>query len=232
MRIRSCYFIVPSLIAGMVLLLIFMNPGVNASTTYERRAVIIVSNITFIDTHEMDKMVAFYDHLIETGWSDSDITVLCPDTSSLSEGIANCTNVEDELNDMASTNSTYGEVIIYISDHSVASENKTYLQFTDGNISTETMDSYFDNTSYDQMTIIMCGNQSGLVGEPFSASDRDVMCSMGEGDCFSPDNFNITRGLENPYADFDYDGTVTLVEAFYSEKALLSITTDQVPRLW
>jgi len=209
-----------------------MNHGADASSTSERKAIIIVSNITFTDTNEMNKMTAFYNHLIEDGWSDSEIKVLCPGSSSLSEGIANCSNVENELDDLSSTNSTYEDVIIYISDHGILSENETYLQFTDGNISTDTMDSYFDNTSYDQMTIIMCGNQSGLVGEPFSDPYRDILCSMGEGDYFSPDNFNITRGLENEYADIDRDGVVSFVEAFYSEKALLSITTGQVPRMW
>ncbi|MHA1168379.1 MAG: hypothetical protein ACTSRU_11195, partial [Candidatus Hodarchaeales archaeon] len=137
-----------------------MNHDVNASDTYEKKAIIIVSNITFIDTNEMNKMTAFYNHLVETGWTDSEITVLCPGSSNLSEGIANCSNVEKELNDLSCSNSSYRDVIIYISDHSVLNDNETYLQFTDGNISTDTMDSYFDNTSYDQMTIIMCGNQS------------------------------------------------------------------------
>ncbi|MDG6226271.1 MAG: hypothetical protein QCI82_12305, partial [Candidatus Thermoplasmatota archaeon] len=60
---------------------------------------------------------------------------------------------------------------------------------------------------------------------------RGVICSMGWNQTFDPDNFNITRSLEDPTADLDSDGIVDYIEAYNKEVENLS-GTGQYPVLF
>ncbi len=229
-RMYSLTFI-PLIILGIIAILFLITTNTNATPNIESKALIIVSNTTCIDSNEMGKMVSFYEYLLDDGWSESDIEVLCPNTTGISEGLATCSNVETSLQEIS--NNTYlGEVLIYISDHSTQLGNVTAFQLIDGFYSFDDFDSHFDNMSYDRFTMIVNGNQSGLAGNPFSGPQRDIICSMGPGQFFNPDQFNITRGLLDPAADYNQDGETSYVEAFYSERAYLAQTSRQVPQIW
>lgn len=234
MRINTSYFLVIVLAIGLIGIIAVTGADgktTSSSSRTERKALLIVSNITCMDSHEMGKMTSFHDHLVDQGWSGNDIEVLCPDKSPISEGIANRSNVDSGLKSISDSGSL-NEVVIYISDHNTQFGNHTYFRFTDGLYSFDRFESHYDNMTYNRLTMIVNGNQSGLAGDPFSGPDRDVMCSMGAGQQFNPDQFNITRGLQNHFADRDNDGKVSYVEAFYSEYWLLRRTTSQVPRIW
>ncbi len=198
----------------------------------ERYALIIYSNLSTIDQNEVSKAVSLYQHLISKGWYQSNIEFLGPDQITSASGIANISNVEDAFNDLIDNVIGSKEVFIYISDHIYDTNSKTIMFFTDGNISSTVISGWLADMTYSKLTFIMNGVHSGLAGPEFCGALREIICSMGSTATFSPDLFNITRGLSNPKADTNKDGEVSFVEAYYSERSYLRRISNQVPELW
>lgn len=197
-----------------------------------RYGMIVVSNLTTIDQNEISKAVSFYQHLITKGWYQSNLEFLGPDQISVATGIANVTNVENAFKDIINNQLGDKEVMIYIADHLWDGYSDVILELTDGNITSSVINDWLNNMTYSKLTFIMNGEHSGLAGPEFSNPSRNIICSMGSNDEFSPDQFNITRGLINPKADTNKDGEVSFVEAYYSEKNYLRRISNQIPELW
>jgi len=85
---------------------------------------------------------------------------------------------------------------------------------------------WFDETEYQELTVILNGNRSALAGSDLSGTDRDILCSMGSTQSFQTDQFNITRSLEDPTADSNSDGEVSYMEAFLKEDQNLQFDTQ------
>jgi hypothetical protein len=198
----------------------------------ERHALIIIVNLTYTDTNEMSKAVSLQYYLFDMGFCRDNIMILSPGTGDEVEGIANLSNVRDGFERLALQSDFNDEVLIYVSDHSTQGMNSVYYRFTDGNMSSVEMDGYLDDIIHKKMTFVMCGNQSGLAGLTLSQDDRDIISSMGESDFYNPDEYNITRGLRDPYADSNDDGGVTYIEATESERKTMAEYTTQFPRIW
>ncbi|MDG6226263.1 MAG: hypothetical protein QCI82_12265, partial [Candidatus Thermoplasmatota archaeon] len=114
--------------------------------------------------------------------------------------------------------------VIYISDHAQGIMNDIFLIFDDGNISTTQIDSWLDLIECSSVTVILNGERSGLAGPDLTGPSRDIICSMGSNQTMNPDQFNITRSLEDPTADTNNDGKVSFVEAYWKEVDNLSGT--------
>ncbi len=198
----------------------------------ERYALIIVANLTTIDQNEVSKAVSLYQHLINKGWYQSNIEFLGPDQITAASGIANISNFNKGFKELVDNTVIDKEVLIYISDHVWESQTDIILELTDGNISSPVINGWLDNMTFSKLTFIMNGEHSGLAGPEFCGALRDIFCSMGATATFSPDQFNITRGLSNPKADTNKDGEVSFVEAYYSERSYLRKISTQVPELW
>jgi hypothetical protein len=198
----------------------------------ERYAIIIYSNLSTIDQNEVSKAVSLYQRLIYKGWYQTNIEFLGPDQITSTSGIANLSNVENAFNNIIENSIGSKEIMIYISDHIYDTNSETILFFTDGNISSTVISCWLENMTYSKLTFIMNGVHSGLAGPEFCGALRDIICSMSSTATFSPDQFNITRGLSNPKADTNKDGEVSFVEAYYSERSYLRRISNQVPELW
>jgi len=198
----------------------------------QRYGLIIVSNLTTIDQNEVSKAVSLYQHLILKGWYQSNIKFLGPDQISIASGIANVSNVENAFNNLIDNSVVSQEILIYISEHGWDSGLEILFEFTDGNISSTVISGWLADMTYSKLTFIMNGIHSGLAGPEFWGAFRDIICSMSAIATFSPDQFNITRGLSNPMADTNKDGEVSFVEAYYSERSYLRRISNQVPELW
>ena len=62
-------------ITGALALILILSNGVQAAST-EYKALIVVSNYDGTDENELDKAVAFYEHLVDSGFAEEDIIFL------------------------------------------------------------------------------------------------------------------------------------------------------------
>jgi hypothetical protein len=225
-------------VLGMIMILVIStiiiqkNGVADATPQHEKYALIVVSNITYIDCNEISKAISLYEYLIDNGWDGLNIDFYAPDGTEYSEGIANLSNVQSGMSYLESNNNVNKEVLVYISDHGTQDGDYYNLSYTDGNMSSTEIVLWLNNMDYSSLTMIMCGNHSGLAGSVFVSEDRDIICSMGECQECSPDEFNITRSLNDPVSDQNNDNIITFIEAYYHEYSILTSTTDQIPCLW
>lgn len=204
----------------------------SSSSNSGRYALIAVSTLPEDDCGEVLKAHCLYEHLLDDGWEADEIYYLSPEYSSVSEGIANVSNVNNGFKFLEENTDNHDDVLIYISDHTTLNDGMTTFQFSDGNMSSDLINIHLDIMKHDELTFIMCGNQSGLAGGPLAANGRDIVCSMGEADRFNPDEYNLTRGLNDPFADMNNDGTVSFIEASEREISTMAEYTPQTPRIW
>ncbi len=212
--------------------MVFLSGSSIGETSVEKHAIIIVSSYGAPDAHEVEKADDLYGHLIEDGYSPDNIDFLTPYNIAGSTGISHVDDVEASF-DRIVDNSNSKEVVIYVSDHSkrTLSLGDVVFQFDDGDISTSTIDSWIDDMVYNDITIIVGGDRSGLAGPELFETGRVVMSSMDYDEVVDEDQFDIARSLNDPDADADGDGEVTFTEAFDNEVTLLA-SSDQTPRIW
>ena len=225
--------IIPTTTAMVIilsLLFVFIQDEASAQKQDYLKCLIIVSGNEGYSEQELSKASSFRDHQL-THCDYNDIRYLTDPSDPNSQGPANLSNVEEGFDWLKTNTSESTEVVVYISDHAQAINNENYFLFDDGNISIDTVDSWLDQVQCNQMTIVLNGERSGLGGPDLSDPGRDVICSMGANQSFSPDLFNITRSLEDPSADTNHDGQVSYIEAYWKEVENLQ-GTDQDPCIW
>ena len=193
-------------------------------------ALVIVSTYG-LNQDEFAKANSFHQYLLDDGYHGDDIIHLGQGSCDLSEDISNVSNVESGFDRLRSDPDPHKEIVIYISDHVPPLSGDQVFRFVDGNISMSLIDSWIDDISCVFSTVIVGGNYSGVVGPELSDPGRDVICSMGASQLFSPDLFNITRSLEDYSADTNQDGRVSYIEAYWKEVENLQ-EYDQDPCIW
>ena len=199
----------------------------DAVTTLPRCAVIIVSDLDGFDQDDIEKAEEFYQYMLDQDYTDDDIFFLTDDNCDGYDNDPTPTNINSALSWLKNTSSSTSQPVIYVSDHVIWTQGNDTFQFSDGNITANTFDDWFDETDFQEMTVILNGNRSGLAGNDLSGLNRDIICSMGSAQSFQTDQFNITRSLEDTTADSNSDGEVSYVEAYWKEKMnLLQETQD------
>jgi hypothetical protein len=207
---------------GILMVMIILAKGVSATDPPENLCLIIVSGSMGYSSHETGKAMSFYDHLIDTSlYGEDDIAFLAEPTVPHVDGSANITNIENAFEWLINYSEPITEVTIYIYDHQQFIDGNVSFSFEGGNITLESIASWVENITCESITVILNGERSGLGGEILSGSNRDIICSMGSNQYYDPDNFNITRSLEDPTADLDSNGLVDYIEAFTREVELL-----------
>jgi hypothetical protein len=194
----------------IIVTIIILQDKACATPNPEFKCLIIVSGSGGYSDVELGKAASFYDHLL-VEYSEEDIYYLTGPSDPNSDGPATLSNIEKAFTWLRENSTSITEIVIYISDHAQGID--PYYTFNDGNISLSTIDSWLDQSQYSYMTIILNGERSGLGGPNLIGSSRDIICSM-EADQASMDLFNITRSLEDPEADLNFDGIVDYIEAF------------------
>ena len=210
--------------------MVFLSGSSIGEKSVEKHAIIIVSSYGDPDDHEIEKADDLYGHLIEDGYSSDNIDFLTPYDIAGSTGISHVDDVEASFDRIIDDTSSK-EVVIYVSDHSKENLGEVVFQFDDGDISTSTIDSWIDDMVYNEITIIIGGDRSGLAGPELFETGRVVMSSMDYDEVVDKDQFDIARSLNDPDADADEDGEVTFTEAFDNEVTLLA-SSDQIPQIW
>ena len=212
----------------ILLIMVICTNEANAEEPVGKKCLIIVSGYGGYPSTELVKASSFHDYI---NCTDEDIVYLTSPSDPDTDGPANISNVEDAFEWLQNNSLPSDEVTIYISDHEKRVMNDTYFVFDDGNISSDTIDSWLDQVQCSGMTLILNGERSGLGGPDLSKPTRVVICSMGSEEENDPDLFNITRGLNDPQADTDGDGEVSFEEAFWSEYYTV-IDHGQTPCIW
>jgi len=201
-----------------ILVSIYFTVSVKADDPFQDlKSIIIVSGHLGYSQHELEKASAFYSYQLECS-SSGNIIYLTDPVQFGSDGSANLSNIENAFDWLINSSTQDTIVTIYIFDHEQSINNENYFIFDDGNLSSTLIDMWLDQVQCYDMTIILNGQRSGLSGPDLVGFNREIICSMRYDQEFDPDLFNITRGLEDPSADFDYSGSVDYIEAYLSEK--------------
>ncbi|MFW3146386.1 MAG: hypothetical protein ACMUIE_06205 [Thermoplasmatota archaeon] len=205
--------------------------NVEATSIPDQKALIVISSVLGTDQHEVDKAVAFHDYLIDQGYSEGDIEFLCMEDISFADGRSTKGNVKTAFDTLIEESTEDTELIIYISDNNHFINGKLYYQFVGGDIPCSSVEDWVDNIEFSELTFINNGPRSGLFGAQLQGDDRIIMSSMEADQTCSPDQFNITRSLEDSSADANNDGVVSIIEAFNNEEQILE-ETGQTPLIW
>ncbi|MCK5773550.1 MAG: hypothetical protein KAH57_07150 [Thermoplasmata archaeon] len=213
----------------LALVIVFNSGDVQAVQPVDNMAIIIVSENA--EASELGKAASFYGHLLNGGYCSDNVLFLTPSSVPGSDGTSNLSNIEDGFGSLVEDNETDKDVVIYISDHCGGCIDGAIFEFSNGTLNVSTIDGWIDDMTFDDLTFIIGGDRSGLAGPELEGDDRVIISSMGSDEMSTPDRFNITRGLESAWADFNNDGHISYIEAFISEKIRL-LLEPQTPRLW
>ena len=210
--------------------LFFFSNG-EATTTLSRCAVIVVSDHDGFEEDELVKADQFYEYLKDEGYSDDDIFFLTEENRSGYDDDPNVDNFRDAFHWLRNKSVSTSKPVIYVYDHVLWSCGNVRFQFSDGNVTTDMINEWLDSIFYQDLTMVIGGERSGLAGPELDGDFRDIICSMRSDQFFNPDLFNITRSLEDISADTDQDGKVSYVEAYWKEVENLQ-GEDQDPILF
>ena len=227
---RRMMFVVSIFLCLMLVSTLLFSISSNGEGSNDRYSIIIVSTL-FESRAEEEKALYFYDHLIDEGYDPEKIDLLAYGDTMNSNRKSNVSNIEDSFDSLINNFDPNKEIVIYITDHEQGTMGNSYFEFVDGNISSSTFDGWMDEISCSELTVILLGNRSGLSGDTLSDSNRLVMSSMRYDETNNPDQFNITRSLEDPLSDTNGDGTITYEEAFHWECDIV-FYYGQNPQLW
>jgi len=200
----------------VLVLLIVSQRGSDAEEIPSVLCVMIVSGSGGYPSYELGKAASFHSYM-EDRYPSNQMVYLTRGSVTGSDGPADLENVEDAFEWLSQASSSEDEVVIYIYDHAQCINNEVRLSLNDGNLSVQTLDSWLDQVECWNMTLIVNGERSGLAGPDLSGPSRDIICSMGSEQQFDPDQFNITRSLEDPSADMNSDEIVDYIEAYWKE---------------
>ena len=211
-------------------MVIMLNSGeAMAAQPLDNMALVVVSGNT--ESSELGKAVSFYDYLLDEGYSPDNILFLTPSSVPGSDGTSNLSNVEDGFDALVDDDEEDKDIVIYISDHCGGYVDHATFEFSSETLNVSTVDGWIDDMIFDDLTFIIGGGRSGLAGPELDGSGRVIISSMSSTDQSFPDQFNMTRGLECGRADFNNDGRVSFIEAFFMEKFMLFFE-DQTPQIW
>ena len=219
------------LLTTAVILSLFISRNGEGITSMPRCAIIIVSDLDGFDDSELEKADQFYQYLINKGYNDGDIYFLTDGARNGYDDNPSVSNIQEAFSWLENTSESSSQPIIYIHDHEKLILGNVTFQFSDGNISADTINSWISSTEYSDLTMILNGNRSALAGSDLQDPSRDIICSMRSNQTFSQDIFNITRGLTDPTADYDKDGEVSYTEAYLRECYNLRFD-DQDPQIY
>jgi len=209
--------------------LIQINVEGDETATDEKHLIIVSGYLGY--SHDSVNKASSYKEYLKTNCSKSDIYYLTDPLDIESDGPSNLSNIEKAFQWLSSNSNSNTKVSVYIFDHiTMIDHNATFL-FDDCNISTNTIDSWLEMVICESMTVILNGERSSLGGEYLKDSNREVICSMEYYQEFDPDNFNITRSLEDQTSDINGDGEISYLEAYQNECELLE-NTGQNPVIW
>ncbi len=176
MKMRTIYGIIPLL--GAILLSVMIAESSDGITTMPRCAIIIVSDLEGFDQEELEKADQFYQYLLDQDYTDEDIYFLTEDGRTGFEDDPSTSNIEAAFSWLENTSQPSSQPVIYIQDHEKLISGIVNFQFSDGNVSANTIDGWLDSTQYQDLTMILNGNRSALAGPVLSSSSRDIFCSM------------------------------------------------------
>jgi len=205
------------ILLGAILLTLLFVKDSDGITTMPRCAIIIVSDLDGFDPEELEKAYQFYQYLLDKEYTDEDIYFLTEDGRTGCDDDPTISNIEEAFSWLENTSESSSQPVIYISDHVIWTMGNATFQFSDGNLSANTIDGWLNSTQYQDLTMILNGNRSALAGPDLKDSSREIFCSMRSTQSFDDDLFNITRGLKDPSADTNFDGEVSYHEAFQKE---------------
>ena len=217
------------LLLGLLSVPLFVTRDSEGTTTLPRCAIIIVSDLDGFDPEELEKAYQFYQYLLDKEYTDEDIYFLTEGSRYGSDGAPTISNIESAFSWLQNTSESSSQPVVYISDHVIWALGNVTFRFSDGNITTSAINSWLNSTIYQELTMILTGNRSGLACEEISSNNREVISSMRWDQTFHPDPFNITRGLRDSSADINRDGEVSYYEAFLKERYTLRFS-DQDPQ--
>ncbi len=153
----------------------------------------------------------------ERGIDINSLCVITEDSRTGCDDDPTISNIEEAFSWLENTSESSSQPVIYISDHVIWTMGNATFQFSDGNLSANTIDGWLNSTQYQDLTMILNGNRSALAGPDLKDSSREIFCSMRSTQSFDEDLFNITRGLNDPTSDIDDDGDVSYHEAYLKE---------------
>ncbi|RLF57677.1 MAG: hypothetical protein DRN37_06095 [Thermoplasmata archaeon] len=205
------------ILLGAILLTLLFVKDSDGITTMPRCAIIIVSDLDGFDPEELEKAYQFYQYLLDKEYTEDDIYFLTEDSRTGCDDDPTISNIEEAFSWLENTSESSSQPVIYISDHVIWTMGNATFQFSDGNLSANTIDGWLDSTEYQNLTMILNGNRSALAGPDLKDSSREIFCSMRSTQSFDEDLFNITRGLNDPTSDIDDDGDVSYHEAYLKE---------------
>lgn len=216
MNMKATFNII--LLTSAVILSLFISQNGEGISSMPRCAIIIVSDLGGFDDSELEKADQFYQYLINEGYSDGDIYFLTEGARNGYDGDPSISNIQEAFSWLENTSGPSSKPVIYMHDHEKLILGNVTFQFSDGNITANTVDSWISATEYSDLTMILNGNRSAMAGTDLQDPSRDIICSMRSNQTFNQDIFNITRSLTDPTADYDQDGEVSYTEAYWKEK--------------
>ena len=219
------------ILLGAILLTLLFVKDSDGITTMPRCAIIIVSDLDGFDPEELEKAYQFYQYLLDKEYTEDDIYFLTEDSRTGCDDDPTISNIEEAFSWLENTSESSSQPVIYISDHVIWTMGNATFQFSDGNLSANTIDGWLNSTQYQDLTMILNGNRSALAGPDLKDSSREIFCSMDSNQSFDHDLFNITRGLEDPTSDIDGDGDVSYHEAFLKERYNLRFGDQDPPQM-
>lgn len=218
------------LVAGAIFALsvLYISGAGFAADIPESGKALIVAPVVNGDQSALQKALDMRAYLLSRGWSDSDIVFL---TGGLSEpfvdGPATPERVMEELDNLATyaDGDTYVQINIY--DHAADTDGLLVFHLEGGDLSVDTFVQKVNSITCDWMFLELSTNYAENVAKGIITKDSHIiMCSHAENQVTEFNYFNIVKGLTNPEADTNGDGSVSLEEAFYFEYNVVTDLSD------
>jgi hypothetical protein len=156
MRKRTSVFIIS--FVTVLICIISLCREANGQGSVDRKCLIIVSGHGGYSEHELGKAASFRDMFLVNGTLNDLVYLTDPDHPN-SDGPANLSNVENAFDWLRSNSGSNSEVTVYIFDHLLMNENDPTFLFDDGNLTSQTIDSWLDLVQCSMMTVILNGNR-------------------------------------------------------------------------
>lgn len=144
--------IIVTFLLSIVVCGFFLTQNCEGTPTVPRCAIIIVSDHEGYDDDELKKADQFYQYLMDEGYNDNEVYYLTESSRVGQDQEPTITNIQSAFSWLNDTSRQTSQPVIYISDHVTWISGNVTLQFSDGNISTCTIDSLIDPVEYNELT--------------------------------------------------------------------------------
>ncbi len=172
-------------------------------------------------------------YLLERGWDDEQIIFLCPGDMPYIDGYPTKRNFKRAINHVARVSTSDDLVFIAVLDHGVDGEDgKYYLRFG------EDLDRYMSDRrfgrrldrieNYRTMVVDIAGSYSGAFIDNAEGNNRIVVADCSPTETYLESEYSFYEALTDMTADTDYDGQVSVEEAYALMLDSMHSTTPQI----